>query len=390
MGLARPTAVQAACIPAVLAGRHVVGTARTGSGKTAAFVLPILQRLAEEPCGVFALALAPTRELAFQISEQFRALGAVQGARVAVVVGGMEVGEQARQLATRPHVVVATPGRLRDHFEHDPDAPRLFKRLRFLVLDEADRILDPGFEKELQVILGPLPERRQTLLFSATMTQNLEALKRVALPDAFQFAEFEGLKTAVGLRQEYVLCPAKVKEVYLFHLLKRLEQLKVKSAIIFVGTVKGCQLVEFLLDELDVKALALHSKQPQRRRLANLDKFRGGMAPILVATDVASRGLDIPTVDLVVNYDLPRLAQDYVHRVGRTARAGRGGLAVSLVSQYDIELVREIEGLIQEKLVEFETDEKTVLKDLSYVYAARRAAVLALEEALEEKEAQKK
>ena len=380
LGLRRPTPVQAGCVPAILAGRNVVGTAQTGSGKTAAFALPILQRLAEDPFGVFALVLTPTRELAFQIADQFKALGAGMGVQTAVVVGGLEVGEQGRQLARRPHVVVATPGRLRDHFAHDAALVRGFQRLRFLVLDEADRLLDPTFEAELKVILRPLPKRRQTLLFSATLTRSIEALRQVALKDAYHFAAVQGLKTAATLRQQYVLCPAKVKEVYLFHLLKRLEALEVRSAIIFVGTVKKCRLLDHLLDEMDVKALCMHSKLPMKQRLQALERFKSGLAPILLATDVAARGLDIPTVDLVVNYDLPKVPRDYVHRVGRTARAGRGGRAVSLVSQYEVDLVREVEAVIEEKLTLFETEEKEVMKDISYVFAARRAAILAIEE----------
>ena len=380
LGLRQPTPVQAGCVPAILVGRNVVGTAQTGSGKTAAFALPILQRLAEDPFGVFALVLTPTRELAFQIADQFKALGAGMGVQTAVVVGGLEVGEQGRQLARRPHVVVATPGRLRDHFTHDPALVRGFQRLRFLVLDEADRVLDPTFEAELKVILRPLPKRRQTLLFSATLTRSIEALRQVALKDAYHFAAVQGLKTAATLRQQYVLCPAKVKEVYLFHLLKRLEALEVRSAIIFVGTVKKCRLLDHLLDEMDVKALCMHSKLPMKKRLQALERFKSGLAPILLATDVAARGLDIPTVDLVINYDLPKVPRDYVHRVGRTARAGRGGRAVSLVSQYEVDLVREVEAVIEEKLTLFETEEKEVMKDISYVFAARRAAILAIEE----------
>ena len=380
LGLRQPTPVQAGCVPAILAGRNVVGTAQTGSGKTAAFALPILQRLAEDPFGVFALVLTPTRELAFQIADQFKALGAGMGVQTAVVVGGLEVGEQGQQLARRPHVVVATPRRLRDHFTHDPALVRGFQRLRFLVLDEADRVLDPTFEAELKVILRPLPKRRQTLLFSATLTRSIEALRQVALKDAYHFAAVQGLKTAATLRQQYVLCPAKVKEVYLFHLLKRLEALEVRSAIIFVGTMKKCRLLDHLLDEMDVKALCMHSKLPMKKRLQALERFKSGLAPILLATDVAARGLDIPTVDLVINYDLPKVPRDYVHRVGRTARAGRGGRAVSLVSQYEVDLVREVEAVIEEKLTLFETEEKEVMKDISYVFAARRAAILAIEE----------
>jgi ATP-dependent RNA helicase DDX49/DBP8 len=382
LGMTHPTLVQRGCIPAILQGRDVIGVAHTGSGKTAAFALPILQRLSKDPYGIFALVLTPTRELAFQLADQFRALGAGQTLKESVVIGGLDMQAQTKELARRPHVVIATPGRLRQLLSLDAGLAPAFRRASFLVLDEADRLLEPTFEADLAKIMQILPEERQTLLFSATMTRTLTELQTALLRDAYHFQAYEGLQTAgPNLKEDYMLIPAKVKEVYLVHLLQSLEERSIRSAIVFVGTCRGCALLAALLEELNISATALHSGLPQKRRMAALDRFKGGSIPILLATDVASRGLDIPTVDLVVNFDLPTLARDYVHRVGRTARAGRKGWSLSFVSQYDVELVQKIEELTGKQLEKFDLEESEVLKGITQVYAARRAASLRVADA---------
>lgn len=382
LGMSHPTEVQRGCIPAILQGRDVIGLAQTGSGKTAAFALPMLQHLAKDPYGIFAVVLTPTRELAFQISEQFKALGAGMSLKDAVVIGGVDMQQQARNLAKRPHVVVATPGRLRGLLVADTGLAAGFRRVRYLVMDEADRMLDPSFEGDLRGILAVLPDERQTLLFSATMTKSLIRLQTAALSDAHVFQAYEGLKTADKLREEYVFLPSKVKEVYLHHLLTALlPAAGVRSAIIFSATCKGCHLLSLLLEELGLPAAALHSGLSQRERLASLSRFKSEVVPLLLATDVASRGLDIPTVDLVVNYDLPMLARDYVHRVGRTARAGRSGWSLSFVTQYDVSLVHAIEELIGHQIKEHTMPEEEVLKGITKVYSAKRAAMLRVAEA---------
>jgi ATP-dependent RNA helicase DDX49/DBP8 len=214
------------------------------------------------------------------------------------------------------------------------------------------------------------------------------ALQTALLKDAYHFQAYEGLQTAgPNLKEEYLLVPAKVKEVYLAHVLRDLSAHSVRSAIVFSGTCRGCALLAALLEELDIPATALHSGLPQRRRMAALDRFKGGTVPILLATDVASRGLDIPTVDLVVNFDLPTMARDYVHRVGRTARAGRKGWSLSFVSQYDVELVQKIEELTGKAMEKHEVEEAEVLKGITEVYAARRAAALRVADAAEKGEA---
>ncbi|XP_016510272.1 DEAD-box ATP-dependent RNA helicase 36 [Nicotiana tabacum] len=394
LGMKKPTPVQHHCIPRILSGQDVLGLAQTGSGKTAAFALPILHRLAEDPYGVSCLVITPTRELAFQLAEQFRALGSCLNLRCAVVVGGMDMITQTKTLMQRPHVVIATPGRIKVLIEQNPDIPPVFSRTKFLVLDEADRVLDVGFEEELRAIFQCLPNNRQTLLFSATMTSNLQTLLELSANKAYFYEAYEGFKTVESLKQQYIFIPKNVKDVYLQYILSKLEDLGVRSAIIFVSTCRCCQLLGLLLEELEMDAAALHSYKSQSLRLSALHKFKSGQVPILVATDVASRGLDIPTVDLVINYDIPRYPQDYVHRVGRTARAGRGGLAVSFITQNDVDLIHEIEAVLGKQLEKFECKENEVLADITKVYKARRVASMKMmddgfEEKAESRKAQK-
>lgn len=394
LGMKKPTPVQYHCIPKILSGQDVLGLAQTGSGKTAAFALPILHRLAEDPYGVSCLVVTPTRELAFQLAEQFRALGSCLNLRCAVVVGGMDMITQTKTLMQRPHVVIATPGRIKVLIEQNPDIPPVFSRTKFLVLDEADRVLDVGFEEELRAIFQCLPKNRQTLLFSATMTSNLQTLLELSANKAYFYEAYEGFKTVESLKQQYIFIPKNVKDVYLQYILSKIKDIGVRSAIIFVSTCRSCQLLGLLLEELEIDAAALHSYKSQSLRLSALHKFKSGQVPILVATDVASRGLDIPTVDLVVNYDIPRYPQDYVHRVGRTARAGRGGLAVSFVTQNDVDLIHEIEAVLGKQLEKFDCKENEVLDDISKVYKAKRVASMKMmddgfEEKAESRKAQK-
>ncbi|TMX04058.1 hypothetical protein EJD97_011758 [Solanum chilense] len=421
LGMKKPTPVQYHCIPRILSGQDVLGLAQTGSGKTAAFALPILHRLAEDPYGVSCLVVTPTRELAFQLAEQFRALGSCLNLRCAVIVGGMDMITQTKTLMQRPHVVIATPGRIKVLIEQNPDIPPVFSKTKFLVLDEADRVLDVGFEEELRAIFQCLPNNRQTLLFSATMTSNLQTLLELSANKAYFYEAYEGFKTVESLKQQYIFIPKNVKDVYLQYILSKIKDIDVRSAIIFVSTCRSCQLLGLLLEELEIDAAALHSYKSQSLRLSALHKFKSGQVPILVATDVASRGLDIPTVDLVVNYDIPRCEydwifplqvnlkevnvinvvivycrypQDYVHRVGRTARAGRGGLAVSFVTQNDVDLIHEIEAVLGKQLEKFDCKENEVLDDISKVYKAKRVASMKMmddgfEEKAESRKAQK-
>jgi ATP-dependent RNA helicase DDX49/DBP8 len=391
LGMKRPTPVQTHCVPKILEGSDVLGLAQTGSGKTAAFALPILNKLAQDPYGVFALVMTPTRELAYQLAEQFKALGSCLNVRVAVIVGGMDKLSQARLLTQRPHIVIATPGRVKVLIEENPDIPPVFSRTKFLVLDEADRVLDVGFEDELMVVFQCLPKNRQTLLFSATMTSDLQTLLEFSANKAYFYEAYEGFKTVDTLKQQYIFIPQNVKDVYLVHVLSKMEDMGIRSAMIFVSTCRTCHLLNLLLEELDQETSALHSFKSQSLRLSALHRFKSGQVSILIATDVASRGLDIPTVDLVINYDIPRFPRDYVHRVGRTARAGRGGLAMSFVTQNDVDLIHGIEAEVGKQMELFDCKESDVLADITKVFKARRVATMKMmDDGFEEKVKERK
>ncbi|NXX41882.1 DDX49 helicase, partial [Tricholaema leucomelas] len=400
VGLIRPTPVQAACIPAVLQGRDCMGCAKTGSGKTAAFVLPVLQVLSEDPYGIFCLVLTPTRygsepervrtgrtgrgyplysfvlpgrELAYQIAEQFRVLGKPLNLKDCVVVGGMDMVAQALELSRKPHVVIATPGRLADHLRSSNTFS--LKKLKFLVLDEADRLFEQGcsdFIPDLEVILEAVPARRQTLLFSATLTDTLQELRGLAANRPFFWEAEAKVRTVDELDQRYLLVPEAIKDAYLVHLIQTFhDEHEDWSIIIFTRTCKDCQVLNMMLRMFKFPSVALHSMMKQRQRFAALAKFKSSIFRILIATDVAARGLDIPAVQVVINYNTPGLPRIYIHRVGRTARAGRTGMAITLVTQYDIHLVHAIEEEIKLKLQEFSVEERPVLDIVTQVSLSR-------------------
>ncbi|TPX31431.1 hypothetical protein SmJEL517_g05230 [Synchytrium microbalum] len=375
LSIQQPTEVQDSCIGPILQGQDVIGCARTGSGKTAAFALPILQKLAEDPFGVFALVLTPTRELAFQIAEQFRVLGAGINLKQAVVVGGMDMMVQAIELSKRPHVIVATPGRLVDHIRSSSDTVNL-KRLRFLVMDEADRLLHATFAEDLATILEHIPNKRQTLLFSATMTSDLKDLQFNLTAKPFIYYSHARYETVEKLDQRYLFVPKSVRDAYLARLLRN--EYEEKSTILFTSKCRNCERLRIMLRELGIKCTAMHSLMSQSERIASLAKFKSGIVQILLATDVGSRGLDIPAVQVVINYELPADATDYVHRVGRTARAGRGGISISFVTEHDISVLLNIEQRMNKKLVELTIAEDDVLDSLNEVSLARRVAMMQL------------
>lgn len=387
LGMHYPTDIQVMAIPHVLAGRNIAGNAKTGSGKTACYCLPTLHHLSKDPYGVFALVLTPVRELAFQVSENFRALGKSIEVKVAEVVGGREMMHQSRAISERSHVIVATPGRLADLLRGDPALTEAFEGLRVFVLDEADKLLTQTFEEPLAEILAVLPRTRQTLLFSATITKSIERLrekmgsngadgngsKELLLLDANPKDE-----TLDNLTQEYIFVPKTVQTCYLHFLLK--EHFPEDSCIIFASTIDQCQLMTTMLEFLSFSVTGLHSLHSQRHRQACLNKFRAGRARILVATDVAGRGLDIPKVSVVINMGLPHSTDDYVHRAGRTARAGRPGLVVSIMTQQDVSRIRPIEDRIGRQLELRPTKEEEAIKLLSRTSKACQRAELLLSE----------
>ncbi|CAG8622507.1 3353_t:CDS:2 [Paraglomus brasilianum] len=379
MSIKYPTEIQSACIPPILAGRNCIGGANTGSGKTLAFALPILQKLSEDPYGIFALVLTPTRELAFQIADQFRVLGKTTNLKECIVVGGMNMIEQAIELSRRPHVVISTPGRLVDHIRNSSDSVYL-KKIRFLILDEADRLLSPTFSNDLSIIFDNVPTTRQTLLFTATMTDSILALgsEEDETKKPFVHQVNSNMSTVSSLTQYYVFIPSHVREPYLVYLLNR-EELNGKSTIIFCGRCRTAELLRVMLSKLDIRCASLHSVMSQKERLNSLGKFRAEAVKVLIATDVGSRGLDIPTVQLVINYNIPSDSTDYIHRVGRAARAGRDGTSISFVTEQDIELVHKIESRITDKKMdEWEVNENKVLDMLNKVADAKRAATMHL------------
>lgn len=385
LAITTPTPIQSACIPQIINGKSVVGGAKTGSGKTAAFALPILKALAEDIYGPFALVLTPTRELALQIAEQFQALGKSIHASVSVVFGGVDMMKQACELSRRPHIIIATPGRLLDLLESSSDCIDL-KRIRFCVLDEADRLLDPAstFQtlREVPKILDAvkLSKNCQTLLFSATLTDAVMNYFEGSGCEPFVFrAANSDFGTVEKITQQYLLIPSKLRDCYLLHLIQN--DFKDKSMMIFVGKCKTAEMLRFWLRECGTEVAALHSQLAQVDRIAALARFKSGQLPILVSTDVGSRGLDIPSVHVVINYDVPSDARDYVHRIGRTGRAGRSGMSLTLMTEYDIELVQNIESKINRQLDEFEEpSQDQVLTLLKKVSEAKRVASMKLED----------
>lgn len=376
LGMHYPTTIQVMCIPHVLAGKNLAGNARTGSGKTACYCLPILHQLSKDPYGVFALVLTPVRELAFQVTDNFRALGQSINVQVGEVVGGRDFSTQSQMMADRKHVLVATPGRLADLLRGDAALVKAFRKLRFFVLDEADQLLTQTFEEDFSQIIEILPAERQTLLFSATITKCIEKLrsgKDLLLMDANPNEE-----SLDNLTQQYVFVPSSVQVNYLHYLLR--EHFSTDSCIVFAPTIEMCQLLTSMMEILDFEVTGLHSLQSQRQRLASLGKFRAGRTKILLATDVASRGLDIPTVAVVINLGLPLGLDSYVHRAGRTARAGRPGRVVSLISERDVPRVKGVEERIGRQLELLETSEEAAVKLLSKTAKARQRAELLLSE----------
>jgi ATP-dependent RNA helicase DDX47/RRP3 len=374
LGYRLPTPIQAQSIPFALQGRDLIGLAETGSGKTAAFALPILQALMEKPQPLHSLILAPTRELAHQISEAIEALGVVISVRCTVLIGGVDMVSQAIALGKKPHIVVATPGRLLDHLENTKGFS--LRQLKYLVMDEADRLLDLDFGPILDKILKILP-RRKTYLFSATMSNKVESLQRASLSNPLRVSVSMQHQTVSTLLQSYIFMPHKHKDIHLIHMLNELAG---QTGIIFTRTVNEAQRISIMLRTLGFSAIPIHGQLSQRARLEALNKFRSRSRSLLVASDVAARGLDIPSVDLVLNYDLPHDSKTYIHRVGRTARAGKSGNAISFVTQYDVELWLRIEDALGKKLDEYKVIKEEVMVLADRVGDAQRAAALEMKD----------
>jgi ATP-dependent RNA helicase RhlE len=340
-GYAQPTPIQAEAIPLALAGRDLIGSAQTGTGKTAAFVLPILQRLSPGARGTMrALILVPTRELAEQVATSIKAYGRHTHLKGAAVYGGVGMEPQTRALKHGVDMIVATPGRLLDHMERGHVD---FSQLEVLVLDEADRMLDMGFAPDVRRILSALPEERQTMLFSATISPEVDALARRALNGHASVEIGRRAQAAEGIEHVIVAVDKLQKRGALGAILKAKPA---GQTLIFTRTKFGAdKLVTFLKRE-GIGANALHGDKAQSHRTRTLDQFRAGTAEILVATDIAARGIDVDGIRMVVNFDVPTDPEVYVHRFGRTARAGARGLALTLISPDEWLLMADVERLI--------------------------------------------
>ncbi|OMJ71642.1 hypothetical protein SteCoe_30080 [Stentor coeruleus] len=369
LGFIKPTSIQCKSIPHSLNKKDLIALAVTGSGKTAAFVIPILQHLLITPTSLYALIMTPTRELAIQISEQCEALGAFIGLKTAVLVGGLDLMQQAIALSKKPHIVIGTPGRVADHLQNTKGFN--LNSICFLVLDEADKLLNMDFGKEIDLIVSACPQERTTFLFSATMTNKVQKLQRACLKrDAIKIHVSTKYQTVDSLIQEFLFVPAAHKDTYVYSIL----QLFIGNmVIIFTETSVNASRLTLVLNKLGMKAVALYGKLSQDKRLESLNKFKGKGRNILVATEVASRGLDIPSVDIVINYDVPVQSKNYIHRVGRTARAGKSGRAITLVTQYDVVLFQKVESLLGTKLELFPIDKEKVMLEHEKVLEAIRS-----------------
>jgi ATP-dependent RNA helicase RhlE len=348
-----PTPIQADAIPLVLSGRDLVGIAQTGTGKTAAFALPILNRLAAnrkplEKKSPRVLVLSPTRELSGQILESFRTYGRHMRIQSALVIGGVPMGRQVRDLLNGLDVLVATPGRLLDLMKQN--GVRL-NQVEVLVLDEADRMLDMGFIHDIRTIVAKLPKERQTLLFSATMPREIADLASSMLRDPARVAVTPVASTQERVEQRVIMTDKSAKSALLIEVLR---DEVTGQTLVFTRTKHGADKVVKSLHHAGLSAEAIHGNKSQNQRERVLGMFRSGKLKTLIATDIAARGIDVEGISHVINYDLPNIPESYVHRIGRTARAGAAGIAISFCDNEETAFLRDIEKLIQLKLPQTE------------------------------------
>ncbi len=336
LGFSTATEIQLLSIPLVLTGSDLIGQAKTGTGKTAAFGLPMLHLL--KP-GRTCLVMVPTRELALQVSEEIKKFGKYLGTRIVAVYGGASMNEQIFQLQRGYDVIVATPGRLLDHMRQGYID---LKDIQFIVLDEADRMFDMGFRDDIKTIFSQAPSERQTLMFSATMPKDCQEIAKNYMrnPPMVGKSEFIAVEK---ITQKFLQVPERRAKISA--LTKILKDENPNLALIFCGTRASCDFVGKWLNHDRFPVDTLHAGLRQNKREKVMDSFRDGKCRILVATDVAARGIDVPGVTHVINYDVPKFEQDYIHRIGRTARAGESGKAITLLTDQDFEFLYKIEGL---------------------------------------------
>ena len=340
-GFTEPTPIQRKCIPIAITGEDVIGIAQTGTGKTLAFALPMIQRLAQTK-GT-GLVILPTRELALQVDEELQKIGNPAGLRTAVLIGGGSMSLQIRSIKMRPHIIIATPGRLNDHIQSKTIS---LHSTTILVLDEADRMLDMGFEPQIKRILATVPQDRQTMLFSATMPPGIEKIARNYMKQPLRVEVAPSGTTAENVDQELFVIGHSEKLRLLDTVLKEYTG----SVLVFSRTKYGAKRIAATVRRMGHTASELHSNCSLAQRRKALDGFKSGIYRVLIATDIAARGIDVKNIELVINYDLPENPEDYVHRIGRTARAGKAGKAISFVAPEQRRDVMMIERLIRAKL----------------------------------------
>ena len=359
VGYSEPTPIQVQSIPEALQGKDILGAAQTGTGKTGAFVIPIIELILRNPSeGTRALILSPTRELAQQIDEQIFALGYHSGISSATIIGGEDFSRQANAIRAGVDIIVATPGRLIDQIKVlDID----FSNINFLVLDEADRMLDMGFLPDVNHIIDKLPKERHTMLFSATMPKELQKLMKSVMKDPIKI-EIEVSTTSKQVDQRAYFAPPRKK---LSAVQDLLDELDWSSCIVFSATKKGTNELERALNKKGIKAGSIHGDRSQDERTASLQAFKNGTVPVIVATDVLARGIDIDNVSLIINYDVPRAVEDYIHRCGRTGRYDKEGIAITLVSKADEKYFDPIKKKVGKdlKVLELPEDRKANQKD---------------------------
>ncbi|CUM55152.1 ATP-dependent RNA helicase DRS1 [Debaryomyces fabryi] len=338
LGYTKPSPIQSACIPIALLGKDIVAGAVTGSGKTAAYMIPIIERLLYKPAKISStrvIVLAPTRELAIQVCDVGKKIGQfVNNLNFGLAVGGLNLRQQEQQLKTRPDIVIATPGRLIDHIRNSPSFS--IDSLEVLVIDEADRMLDEGFQAELTEILSLIPKhKRQTLLYSATMNTKIQDLIQLSLQKPVRVMIDPPKSAATKLIQEFVRIRKRdhLKAALLFHLIKSVDPSQQNRIVVFVARKESAHKLRIILGLLGMRVSELHGSLTQEQRLASVNDFKNLTVPVLICTDLAARGLDIPKIEIVINYDMPKTHEIYLHRVGRTARAGRDGKSITFVGE---------------------------------------------------------
>ena len=338
-----PTPIQEQSIPLAIAGKDLMGIAQTGTGKTLAFGIPMIQRLAQNPGQMMGLVILPTRELALQVDEAFKKIGGSIGLRTAILIGGEKPFKQHKALKLKPHIIIATPGRIIDHLEN---SHLDLSKVGILVLDEADRMLDMGFAPQISKILRVVPKERQTMLFSATMPQAIVAMARSYMSLPLRVEVAPSGTTAKFVTQELFFVDSKDKAALLTNILNQYSG----SVLIFSRTKYGAKKITRIIRTLGHSANEIHSNRSLGQRREALDGFKIGRYRILVATDIAARGIDVSGIQLVLNYDLPANPEDYIHRIGRTARAGKTGHAISFATPDQRGDIKGIERLIRTNL----------------------------------------